>query len=65
MLGPPPSSVKCPLPTLNHQGRLECAELGRMPSSPGRHQAVGCGQNIASTILEMRGVAAAEHETLT
>jgi hypothetical protein len=55
MLGPPPSSVKCPLPTLSHQGRLECAELREMPSSSGRHQAIGCGQDIASTILEMRG----------
>lgn len=67
MLGPPPSSVKCPLPTLSHQGRLECAELREMPSSSGRHQAIGCGQDIASTILEMRGgggVAAAEPKTL-
>lgn len=37
-----------------------------MPSSSGRHQAIGCGLDIASTILEMKGVAVAatEHKTL-
>lgn len=51
MLGPPPFSPKCPLPTLSRQGRQECAELWEMPSRPGRHQGLGCGQDPARTIL--------------
>lgn len=49
--GLPPFSLKCPLPTLSHRGRQECAELGEMPSRPGSNQRLGCGQKPARALL--------------